>query len=48
MVAAVRSALLGMAKTPEGKQKLQTLFHADAFVPAEDADYATLREQRAK
>jgi phosphonate transport system substrate-binding protein len=48
MVAAVRSALLGMAKTPEGKQKLQTLFHADAFVPAEDADYATLRERRAK
>jgi phosphonate transport system substrate-binding protein len=48
LVADVRSALLGMAKTPEGAQKLQTLFHADAFVPAEDADYASLREQRSK
>jgi phosphonate transport system substrate-binding protein len=48
MVAAVRSALLGLAKTPEGKKKLETLFHADAFAPAEDADYAPLREQRAK
>jgi phosphonate transport system substrate-binding protein len=48
MVADVRSALLGLAKTPEGKKKLETLFHADAFVPAEDADYAPLREQHAK
>jgi phosphonate transport system substrate-binding protein len=48
MVAEVRSALLGLAKTPEGKKKLETLFHADAFVPAEDADYAPLREEHAK
>ena len=48
MVAAVRSALLGLANSPEGKKKLETLFHADAFVPASDADYAPLREQRTK
>ena len=48
LVAAVRAALMGLSNTPEGKKKLDTLFHADAFVPAEDADYALLRDSRAQ
>jgi len=43
----VRSALLGLAQSSDGRKKLDQLFHADAFVLAEDSDYAPLRASRA-
>lgn len=46
LVAAVRAALVALSGTPEGKEKLSTLFHADAFVPAEDSDFTLLRDLR--
>src|SRR5207237_3690078 len=47
LLASVRSALLGLSQSSDGRRKLDQLFHADAFVPAEDADYAPLRGMRA-
>ena len=46
MVASVRSALLALSQSSDGRKKLDQVFHADAFVPAEDADYAPLRNRR--
>lgn len=43
LVAAVRSALLALSRTPQGRAQAQQIFHADGFVPADDADYAPLR-----
>ena len=43
----VRKALLGLGSTPEGRKRLEDLFHADAFVTADDTDFAPLRESRA-
>jgi len=46
MVAAVRSALVSLSQSSDGRKDLDQLFHADAFVPAEDSDYAPLRALR--
>ena len=46
LMAALRSALLSLSQSSDGRKKLEALFHADAFVPAEDADYAPLRASR--
>jgi len=43
LVTTLRTALLSMSKTAPGREKLGAIFHADGFVPAEDADYAGLR-----
>jgi phosphonate transport system substrate-binding protein len=46
LVATVRSALLSLSQTAPGRDKLGAIFHADGFVPADDADYASLRAGR--
>ena len=46
LLPAVRSALLSLSQSTDGRKKIDALFHADAFVPAEDADYAPLRASR--
>ncbi|HUJ24746.1 MAG TPA: PhnD/SsuA/transferrin family substrate-binding protein [Myxococcales bacterium] len=46
LLPAVRSALLSLSQSSDGRRKLEQLFHADAFVPADDADYAPLRASR--
>ena len=46
LLPALRSALLSLSQTSDGRKKIDQLFHADAFVPAEDADYAPLRASR--
>lgn len=43
LVADVRSALFSLSRTPEGREKLRAIFHADGFVAADDGDYAPLR-----
>lgn len=43
LVASLRSALLSLSQSSDGRKKLEQIFHADAFVLAEDADYALLR-----
>lgn len=47
LVAALRKALLGLGATLEGRQRLGALFHADAFVAAEDSDFLLLRQLQA-
>ena len=39
----LRTALLSLSQSSDGRKQLGALFHADGFVPAEDADYASLR-----
>lgn len=46
LLPALRSALLSLSQSSDGRKKLDHLFHADAFVPADDADYAPLRASR--
>jgi phosphate/phosphite/phosphonate ABC transporter binding protein len=46
LLPALRSALLSLSQSTGGRRKLDALFHADAFAPAEDADYAPLRASR--
>lgn len=41
--AALRNALLALDATPEGKKALADVFLADAFVAADDSDFAMLR-----
>ena len=43
LVAALRSALLALSRTPQGRGETAQIFHADGFAPADDADYAPLR-----
>ena len=43
LLSGVRSALLSLSQSSDGRARLSSLFHADAFVPAADADYALLR-----
>jgi phosphonate transport system substrate-binding protein len=45
--AAIREALLSLARSAEGRRELEAIFHADAFIAADDADFALLREARA-
>jgi phosphonate transport system substrate-binding protein len=42
--AALRAALLGLGSTEQGKAVLAEVFHGDGFSPADDADFALLRE----
>ncbi|MFN2548386.1 MAG: phosphate/phosphite/phosphonate ABC transporter substrate-binding protein [Myxococcales bacterium] len=43
LVTSLRTALLSLASSPPGREQLNAVFHADGFVPADDADYAVLR-----
>ena len=42
----LRASLLALSQSTDGRKLLAALFHADGFVPAEDADYAPLRGTR--
>src|SRR5439155_7039788 len=46
MVSSLRTALLSLSRTAPGREKLGSVFHADGFVPADDADYNSLRSAR--
>jgi len=41
---ALRQALVGLRRTPEGQAALKGLFHAEGFIPCEDDDFSLLRE----
>jgi phosphate/phosphite/phosphonate ABC transporter binding protein len=45
--AALRKALLGLGGTIDGMHRVNALFHADAFVAAEDGDFLLLRQLQA-
>ena len=42
----LRTSLLALSQSTDGRKLLSALFHADGFVPAEDADYTSLRATR--
>lgn len=46
LLAQLQGALLKLGQSSGGREKLQQIFHADGFVPADDADYASLRPSR--
>ena len=47
ILAALRKGLLGMGTTLEGMHRINALFHADAFVAADDGDFQLLRQLQA-
>ena len=46
LVSSLRTALLSLSRSAPGREKLGAIFHADGFVPADDADYNSLRSAR--
>ncbi|MNY24946.1 Phosphate-import protein PhnD precursor [compost metagenome] len=48
ITASIKKAFLDMSATPEGRARIKEIYQVDGFVPAEPADYASVREAFSK